>query len=159
MARGLRELGMLTVPARWTPPPKMGLLHRNTWLSNGFVANASAVPPEELETLASRYVDSRHDDRMAKDTNEEVGRRLGYLQPSVPKSSVDGWVTMRLQLPLIPLDRKLDRMHTVGSEFGPQSVNVATVNLSILRATQQRWNALAQQVDPDFHVFFELSLY
>lgn len=154
VARGLRDLGMLTVPARWTPPPEMGLAHRNLWSSNGFVANAKAVTQEQLETMASRYgVDS-----LAEETNAEVGRRLGYLQPTVAKAAIDGWVAVRLRLPMLPLDAERDRPHTILSEFGPQSVNVATVDLSILRATQRRWNALAQQVDPDLHAVFELGL-
>jgi len=75
------------------------------------------------------------------------------------KHMMDGTVTMQLRLPTTPLDVKRDMTHTIVSEFGPQSVKTAAVNVALLRAMQRQWAALAKRVDSEMDVYVEMQLY
>jgi len=156
VANGLRGLALLFVPTRWVPPSELGVLHQNWRPGVGFVADARTIQPPQLAALAARY----GDDAFSLDTNHEVGRRLGYMHPDPKdKHMMDGTVTMQLRLPTTPLDVKRDMTHTIVSEFGPQSVKTAAVNVALLRAMQRQWAALAKRVDSEMDVYVEMQLY
>jgi hypothetical protein len=156
ISEGLRDAGLMgesewAIPTSWQPAEEWQLVVEPWRPGTAFVASSRSMTAAQAAALVAGYTGN---DRKV---NEEMGRRFGYFQP-IPDAA-DGTVSMRLHLPNVPFDTKRDKMYTILSEFGPQSVTTASIQITALRALQQKWQALAGRVHPDLEVFVSLDLW
>jgi hypothetical protein len=153
VSEGCRAVGLFSIPKNWKMPSGLNL-HFMTWGTAGLFANSDLIGEEKFTELGTKY--NGNDPKW----NVEMGRQLGYIQPSAVED-IDAVVCMMLKLPNTPYDAKLDRMYTIVSEYGPQSIKVtSTKNLNkILRSMQEKWSALAKQVHPEFEIYVRLEFF
>jgi len=145
---GVRTMGFLLVPTKWVPPEGTSLLHvpMHRHRNVGLVAN-STFSEEQIRAFAARF--SRPADARG---HVEIGRLLGYLQPSdLADSTLNGVVSLSFGVS--------GRPPIVSNNFGPQRVNVKKIDNALLVRMQQTWAAFAKKIHPDAYVTVALEVH
>lgn len=153
VSEGCRAVGLFSIPKNWKMPVGLNL-HFMTWGTAGLFANSDMIGEEKFKELGKKYNGNN------PKWNIEMGRQLGYIQPNA-SGDIDAVIFMMLKLPNTQYDAKLDSKYMIVSEYGPQSIHVAsTKNLNkILRSMQEKWSSLAKQVHPEFEIYVRLELF
>lgn len=151
VSEGIRTAGLIAISPKWKSDTHMNL-HHMPWRNICLIANSDAMSEAKFKELGHTY--NGNDPK----TNIEMGRHLGYIQPSASKDT-DGVVVMLLKLPNTEYDDNANAMYTIVSEYGPQSIKTSSTKAlnKMLRTMKDKWSTLAKQIHKEFEVFVRLE--